>query len=117
MEINETKINLAKDIIINSSDIDTIVAINYLKKIKNFKEELYCNRFNIKELEIFINECIDKYIETRDIIQETTNNKIYLYRKDFYLNRLSCIELGIYTHILLIKGKIEEVYDMIYAVK
>ena len=117
MYIDENKLNLAKDIVINSSDIDTIIAINYLKKIRNFNEELKCNKFNIKELDKFIKECIDKYIEIQDIIQEIEDDKIYLFKKDYYLKRLSCIELGIYTHILLLKGKIEDVYDIMYAIK
>lgn len=112
MLIDENKINLAKDIVFNSSDIETINAINYLRIIKEFKEQLKANKFNIRALDKFINECLIKYIETRDIIQDTHDNNIYLFKKDFYLKRLSNIELGIYTHILLIKGKIDDVYDI-----
>ena len=35
MIIDENKISLARDIVFNSSDIETINAINYLKIIKN----------------------------------------------------------------------------------
>jgi len=115
MIIDENKINLAKDIVFNSSDIETINAINYLKIIKNFKIELKNNKYNIKSLDKFISECLLKYIEIRDIIQETQDTKVYLYKKDYYLNRLLHIEMGIYTHILLIKGKIDDVYDIIYS--
>ena len=114
MIIDENKISLARDIVFNSSDIETINAINYLKIIKKFKEELNNNKYNIKQIDKFINECILKYIEIREIIQNSLDNKIYLYKKDYYLQRLSNIELGIYTHILLIKGKIEEIYEIMY---
>ena len=60
MIIDENKISLARDIVFNSSDIETINAINYLKIIKKFKEEINNNKYNIKQLDKFINECILK---------------------------------------------------------
>ena len=113
--IDETKINLAKDIIFNSSDIETISALYYLKRINEFKEELLCNRFNIKKLDRFIKECIDNYLETKNIIQES-DNTLYLYKKDYYLKRLQNIEIGIYTHILIIKRKIDNVYEEVCSI-
>ena len=38
MKINKNRVSLAKDILINSSDIETIIAINNIKKVKHFVE-------------------------------------------------------------------------------
>ena len=112
MIIDEKKVSLAKDIVFNSSDIETINAINYIKIINSLKDELNNNSYNIKFLNKFINECVDKYDEIKDIIKNNTDYKIYLYKREYYLKRLDYIEIGIYTHILLIKGKIKAVYDV-----
>jgi len=113
MIIDENKLNLAKDLIFNSSDIETILAVSKLKKIKKYKEEISNNKLNIKELDNFIYECIIKYKEIEDIIKENTDNKIYLYKKEYYIKKLENIELGIYIHILLIKNKIDGFYNII----
>ena len=117
MKVNEKKLNLAKDILINSSDIETIVAINNIKQIKKYITQIKDNKLNFIELDSFIKKCTLKYIEIIDIIQETIDRNIYLYKKDYYLKRLDCIELGIYTYILKIKGKIEDVYDIMYSIE
>ncbi len=114
--LNEEKISLAKDIVFNSSDIETIIAVNYLKKIKQFELELNKNKFNISKLDRFIKNCIIRYEEVIEIIQNDNDSNIYLYKKDFYLKRLDLIESAIYTHILLIKGKIDDVYDIMYSI-
>ena len=116
MKIKEEKVNIAKDIIDRSSDIEIILAITYLKRIKRFINQIKENTLRIKELDSFILECLDKYLEIRDIIDETSQKESYLQKKEYYLNRLSQIELGIYTHVLLIKDKIEDVYDIMYTI-
>lgn len=117
MKLNNNKINLAKDILINSSDIKTLIAIKDIKKLNKYKKEIINNKLKIKELDIFIKDCIRKYKEIIDLIEDTIDNNIYLYKKDYYLKRLDLVELGIYTHILLIKGKIDEVYEIMYSIE
>lgn len=117
MKINKNRVSLAKDILINSSDIETIIAINNIKKVKYYIDNLKLNKFNFNELDKFIKDCLIKYVEIIDIIEEMIDNNIYLFKKDYYLARLECVELGIYTHILLIKGKIDDVYDIMYSIE
>ena len=117
MKIKEEKVNIAKDIIDTSSDIEIILAITYLKRLKVYKHQINENTLKIKELDAFIIECLDKYLEIKDIIDETSQKESYLQKKEYYLNRLSQIEIGIYTHVLLLKNKIEDVYDIMYTLE
>ena len=115
MKIKEEKINIAKDIVDTSSDIEIILAVTYLKRVKQYFNQIKENTLKIKELDAFIIECLDKYLEIKDIIDETSQKESYLQKKQYYLNRLSQIELGIYTHVLLLKNKIDDVYDIMYT--
>ena len=117
MKIKEEKLNIAKDILDTSSDIEILLAITYLKRTKAYFKQIKNNTFKIKELDLFIIECLDKYLEIKDIIDETSQKESYLQKKEYYLNRLSQIEIGIYTHVLLIKNKIDDVYDIMYALE
>ena len=113
MKIKEEKVNIAKDILDTSSDIEIILAITYLKRLKKYEAQIKENTLKIKELDLFIIECLDKYLEIKDIIDETSQKESYLQKKEYYLNRLSQIELGIYTHVLLLKNKIEDIKELI----
>ena len=117
MKIKEEKLNIAKDILDTSSDIEILLAITYLKRVKAYFKQIKNNTFKIKELDLFIIECLDKYLEIKDIIDETSQKESYIQKKEYYLNRLSQIEIGIYTHVLLIKNKIDDVYDIMYALE
>ena len=110
MKIKAEKVNIAKDILDTSSDIEIILAITYLKRLKKYEAQ-------IKELDLFIIECLDKYLEIKDIIDETSQKESYLQKKEYYLNRLAQIEIGIYTHVHLLKNKIEDVYDIMYTIE
>ena len=117
MKIKEEKLNIAKDILDTSSDIEILLAITYLKRVKAYFKQIKNNTFKIKELDLFIIECLDKYLEIKDIIDETSQKKSYIQKKEYYLNRLSQIEIGIYTHVLLLKNKIDDVYDIMYSLE
>ena len=117
MKIKEEKLNIAKDILDTSSDIEILLAITYLKRVKAYFKQLKNNTFKIKELDLFIIECLDKYLEIKDIIDETSQKESYVQKKEYYLNRLSQIEIGIYTHVLLLKNKIDDVYDIMYSLE
>ena len=117
MKIKEEKLNIAKDILDTSSDIEILLAITYLKRVKAYFKQLKNNTYKIKELDLFIIECLDKYLEIKDIIDETSQKESYVQKKEYYLNRLSQIEIGIYTHVLLLKNKIDDVYDIMYSLE
>ena len=117
MKIRDEKLNIAKDILDTSSDIEILLAITYLKRVNAYYKQLKNNTFKIKELDSFIIECLDKYLEIKDIIDETSQRESYIQKKEYYLNRLSQIEIGIYTHVLLLKNKIDDVYDIMYSLE
>ena len=117
MKIKEEKLNIAKDILDTSSDIEILLAITYLKRVKAYFKQLKNNTYKIKELDLFIIECLDKYLEIKAIIDETSQKESYVQKKEYYLNRLSQIEIGIYTHVLLLKNKIDDVYDIMYSLE
>ena len=117
MKIKEEKLNIAKDILDTSSDIEILLAITYLKRVKAYFKQIKNNTFKIKELDLFIIECLDKYLEIKDIIDETSQKESYIQKKEYYLNRLGQIEIGIYTHVLLLKNKIDDVYDIMYSLE
>ena len=54
MKIKEEKVNIAKDIIDTSSDIEIILAITYLKRLKAYEHQIKENTLKIKELDSFI---------------------------------------------------------------
>ena len=47
MKIKEEKLNIAKDILDTSSDIEILLAITYLKRVKAYYKQIKNNTFKI----------------------------------------------------------------------